>query len=93
MIGQQEQALAVVVEAPGGVDARLGDVIGERSALLGGAELADHTTGLVERQQADPGAPHGRFHAASTPPGPAPATMSRLAGIRHEEERIIGRTS
>jgi hypothetical protein len=52
VVGEQQQALAVVVEPPRGIDAGHRNEIGERHATGDRAELAQDPIGLVEQQQA-----------------------------------------
>jgi len=49
VVGQQEQALAVVVQAASRIDPRHRDEVGEGLLPLGRTELADHAEGLVEQ--------------------------------------------
>jgi len=49
VVGQQEQALAVVVQAACGIDSRHRDEVGESLLSSARTELADHAEGLVEQ--------------------------------------------
>src|SRR6266542_4372735 len=51
VVGQEDEALAVVVEPAGGVDAGHGHVVGERPSPGPVRELAEHGVGLVEEDQ------------------------------------------
>src|SRR5438093_1094558 len=51
VVGQKDEALAVVVEPAGGVDVGHGHVVGERPSPGPVRELAEHGVGLVEEDQ------------------------------------------
>jgi hypothetical protein len=55
MVGEQQQALAVVIEPAGRINARNADKITQRGASRYGRELAQHLERLVEQQQAPTG--------------------------------------
>ena len=77
VVGQQEQPLAVVVEAPGRVDAGHRHVVGEGRPSTGIGELAEHAEGLVEEDQHRGGVTRAR--ATPSAAGPARARPSRPA--------------
>jgi len=55
VVGEHHQALAVGIEASGGVDAGHAHEVGEAGVAALGRELADHAEGLVEKQKATHG--------------------------------------
>jgi len=52
VVGEQQQAFAVVIQPAGRVDVGHGDVIGQGRPAVVGTELAQHAKRLVECQQA-----------------------------------------
>lgn len=55
VVGEQQQAFGIVVEASGRVNAGQVDEIGQHRATVLVAELAEHQEGLVEKNQAGHG--------------------------------------
>jgi hypothetical protein len=58
-VGQQQQTLGIMIQAPGRMHAGQGNEVRQGRPVLFGAELAEHLEGLVEKDQAGHG---GRLH-------------------------------
>ena len=54
IIGEHEQSFGITIQPPGGIDAGQVDEVGQGSAALPVAELAEHVIGLVEQDDQSP---------------------------------------
>ncbi len=73
IVGQQQQAFGIHVQASGRIDVFFPDVVGQGRTPLGVGELAQHAVGLVEQDQHRKGAAGGLRHRLRSNITAAPA--------------------